>query len=203
MWLQEGDNNTEYIHSWANKGQKSNTISKLKDYQGNWVDWDSGLHILMKNYFINLFYSSSVNCSPVTTCIERRVSGDMNNCLLALVERDEVKRALFQMHPAKSSGPDDFNPGFFQKFWELIGDDITNLVQQFFINGEFPNHLNDTHMVLIPKKAKPNTMNDLRPIALCNILYIILSKVLANCLKGVLPSVITENQIAFLPRRLI
>lgn len=57
--------------------------------------------------------------------------------------------------------------------------------------------------MLLPKKENVVCMKDLRPIALCNVLYKILSKVLANRLKRILPQVISENQAAFVPGRSI
>lgn len=63
----------------------------------------------------------------------------------------------------------------------------------------FPGDLNDTNVVLIPKKENTDSMRDLRPIALCNVLYKIMAKVLANRLKNILPVTISENQSEFVP----
>ena len=63
--------------------------------------------------------------------------------------------------------------------------------------------MNFTHIVLIPKKNDPLVMADYRPISLTNIVSRILSKVMANRLKRVLPNVISEAQSAFVPNCLI
>ncbi|XP_031099762.1 uncharacterized protein LOC116003958 [Ipomoea triloba] len=63
--------------------------------------------------------------------------------------------------------------------------------------------LNDVYITLVPKRVTLVTVRDLRAVALCNVLYNILSKMLVNRLKVVLHQVISVSQSAFLPSRLI
>ena len=64
-------------------------------------------------------------------------------------------------------------------------------------------NLNKTNISLISKTNTPEKMTDFRPISLCNVVYKLISKILANKLKPLLPHIITENQSAFTFDRLI
>lgn len=113
----------------------------------------------------------------------------------------EFTQAVKSMHPDKASGPDGLNPAFFQHFWGLLGEEVFKCCYQWLDEGIFPAEVNDTTLVLIPKKDNVDDPKDLRPIALCNVLYKILSKVLANRLQKILPNIISEEQSAFVSGR--
>lgn len=69
--------------------------------------------------------------------------------------------------------------------------------------GELPRGMNKTLVCLIPKVKDPESMNQLRPISLCNVLVRVLSKVLSNRLKPCLSYLISNKQSAFIEGRLL
>ncbi|KAL0456380.1 UNVERIFIED_CONTAM: putative mitochondrial protein [Sesamum latifolium] len=127
----------------------------------------------------------------------------MNDELTRTFTTDEIKRALHQMHPLKSPEPDGISPFFFQKYWNIVGVDICNCIFYFLNNGSFNPHMNFTQIVLIPKCSSPDSMAHFRPISLCNVVYKLASKTIANRLKPFLDSIISPFQSAFIPGRLI
>jgi len=84
---------------------------------------------------------------------------------------DEVKTTLFQMGPTKTPRPNGMNAFFKQKFWHIVGDDVTNAVLNFLNSGNMDLKVNCTHIVLIPKLKFPEKMFDYRLISLCNVIY--------------------------------
>jgi hypothetical protein len=93
---------------------------------------------------------------------------------------EEVERALFQMSPHKAPGPDGFTTSFFQKHWALVKDSVTEAVLGFLNGGPMSRVVNHTVLVLTPKVANPQELTQFRPLSLCNVIYKICSKTMAN-----------------------
>lgn len=125
----------------------------------------------------------------VNTTLEHitpRVTDVDNGMLLAQFNISEFKKVVFSMHSDKAPGPNGLNPAFYKRYWHLCGMEIYHAATSWLNNGEFPSQIMETNMVLIPKKDNLESMRDLRPISLCNVLYKIISKVLSNRLKPLL-----------------
>ena len=156
------------------------------------------------DYFTKIYTSCSPNrIEEVINTIPTRVTDDMNAELTKTFTSEEVLRALHQIHLTKSPGPDSMLAIFFQRYWNIVGRDITNMVLNV-LNFNLPmTEINKTNIALIPKTNHLARMTEFRPISLCNVTYKLISKVLANRLKAILPYVIAENQSAFTADRLI
>lgn len=73
----------------------------------------------------------------------------------------------------------------------------------FFSNGHLFKELNQTNIVLISKVPHPEKLSQFRPISLSNFSLKIITKILANRLEPILKTVISPQQSAFVPGRLI
>lgn len=115
LWLSAGDQNSKFFHSYASNMRRNNQINKLKNAEGQWVEWENGLNELMSSYFSDLFTAKEVDWEEVISYIPTTVSRDQNKLLLQPITVKEVKEALFQMNPDKAPAPDGMTPSFYQK----------------------------------------------------------------------------------------
>jgi hypothetical protein len=203
-WMKEGDRNTKYFHSVASERRRVNKIKKLRREDGSVVEEEGAKKEVVTNYFINLFSSNvGTRMDELLSQIDSRVTPEMNELLCKEFSAAEVKEALDNIGDLKAPGMDGMPSIFYKQSWELVGEKVTTEVLNVLNGGPMPQGWNDTCVVLIPKTKSPESMKDLRPISLCNVVYKMVSKVLANRLKQILPEIISPNQSAFFPGRLI
>ncbi|WOL07924.1 hypothetical protein Cni_G16674 [Canna indica] len=98
----------------------------------------------------------------------------------------------------KSPCPDGYTGKFLETYWNIISEDFVSAFNFFHEYEVLPDGWNDTCLVFIPKNDNPCVIKDYRPIALCNVAYRILAKVIANRLKPYLNDLISSNQSAFI-----
>jgi len=105
------------------------------------------------------------------------------------------------MRSNAAPGPHGLNAAFYKSSWQWTKDDIYKVVLDFYSQADMPTNFNHTFISLIPKKSNPAAPQDFRPISLCNVIYKIITKSLANRIKNHLPNYISQTQSAFVANR--
>lgn len=107
------------------------------------------------------------------------------------------------MGPTKAPGSDGFPALFFQRYWQIVGEDVSNFCLGILNNDHSFDSFNQTDIVLIPKTSNPTRLANFRPISLCSVLYKVVTKTIANRLQVVIGKCIDVAQSTFIPGRLI
>jgi ribonuclease HI len=204
LWLKDGDRNTKYFHSRATHRQRRNLLLGIRNEAGDLITNQDQIGSCFIEYYQSLFTAAPlVDAEVVLDGINRSVSEEMNQTLTSPFTEAEITAAIKQMAPLKAPGPDGMPPVFYQSYWHVIGTDVIQAVLSSLNSGTLLPSINHTFVTLIPKVKNPEQVTDYRPISLCNVIYELISKVLANRFKKVLPYIISETQSAFVPGRLI
>lgn len=190
QWLRSGERNSKFFHATAAIRRKCRCIVQLKGDDDLWCDDLERLETMAAAFYQNLYTSKgSSPCSHLEwafLALHHAESLALNRTVSDTI----VTIALFQMGPDKAAGPDGFLPRFFQRFWGIVGD--SGVIQQ----AE-----NKTLICLLPKVHPPESISQLRPIALCNVLSKLVMKILANRLKPLMLQLTGPQQASFIPGR--
>ncbi|KAL0329540.1 UNVERIFIED_CONTAM: hypothetical protein Sradi_4940700 [Sesamum radiatum] len=109
----------------------------------------------------------------------------------------DVKLAVFQINDNKAPGPNGCTSCFFKKAWNIMGDLICRAITDFFRSGWMLRQLNHTIIALVPKFMHSHSVADYRPISCCNVIYKVITKIIADCLSPALEHLIDSSQAAF------
>ncbi|KAL0348025.1 UNVERIFIED_CONTAM: hypothetical protein Sangu_1030300 [Sesamum angustifolium] len=129
LWLKEGDQNTSFFHARATERRPRREIKMLKSSEGNVVEGQAALQRVIWDYFSNISTSTRLDggvIEEIIDCLERKVTGAMNQELLRPFTSEEIKLALDAMHPLKSPGSNDMSP--------LASKAIANRLKSFLDN---------------------------------------------------------------------
>lgn len=208
-WLKLGDQNTILFYEIVQSRTAYNAIRKLVLSSGEIITDPTAIKQAAASYFAK-FLGPVIHPAPLTDDIpslsellDFRCSSNIAEILVRPISEAEIKNVLFAMPSNKAPGPDGYPAEFYRSAWPIISSDFTIAVQSFFMYGFLPKGVNATSLALIPKVQGAETLKDFRPISCCNILYKVVSKILANRLKVFLPELVEPNQCAFVKGRLL
>jgi hypothetical protein len=203
-WLTCKDLNTRYFHMSTLIKRRRNAIDFLKLPSGAWVSDRRNIGNCFADFFQQLFSSSlSDPLEEMLNLFDKVISDEENLVLCSIPSEKEIYEVLISIGATKAPGPDGFTALFYQRCWSIVKEVVLNCVWDFFKKNHLLKEQNHTFIALIPKRLSPFSVNHFRPISLCNIIYKIISKLLANRFKILLHHFISPNQSAFVPSRTI
>lgn len=94
-----------------------------------------------------------------------------------------------------------YNQFFFQKYWEDLGDCLTNFCIRCFKTASVPPSISESYITLIPKLDAPESMSNFRPIGLCNTIYKLITKIISSRIRPFLSKIVSPLQSSFIKGR--
>ncbi|KAJ9693798.1 hypothetical protein PVL29_009659 [Vitis rotundifolia] len=202
IWLREGDRNTGFFHRMASAHRRNNTMGRIK-VNGEWLIEEQEVREGVVNSFQQVLSEDMVWQADIGSIQVDCISQQEAESLEVPFSEGEIHSALMEMNGDKAPGPDGFTVAFWQYVWELTKEEIMEMFKEFYDHNASVRSLNNTFLVLIPKKSGAEDLGDFRPISLLGGLYKLLAKVLANRLKKVIGKVVSGAQNAFVMGRQI
>jgi hypothetical protein len=129
------------------------------------------------------------------------VNDDTNAILTVLPSHSEIKAAVFALNKDSALGPNGFGAFFYQHYWDIVKADVINAVLEFFTSSWILPGFNSNIIALLPKFPEAASIDQYRPIAMANFKFKIISKILADRLASIMPTIISEEQKGFIHGR--
>jgi len=199
-WLKNGDSCTKFFYS-SLRWRRSRNEVKGVEIGGLWCEEPSTVRNEARRWFENRFRATKDLRVRLDAVEFKSLSLSDNLRLIKGFSEAEVRDVVWQCKGSKSPGPDGFNFNFLKNGWEVVKEDLMEVMNLFHETGFIPKGCNAPFIALVPKVRNPVSLDHFRPISLVGAMYKIISKVLAERVKKVLPMVIDDCQSAFLKNR--
>jgi hypothetical protein len=174
-----------------------NKILKIRDQDGIERDSHKDIETTLVNHFHEIAQKpNQYRIEAIQRIIHHipfLVTEEQNNHMNKPIMKEEIDQALQEMPNGKSLGPNGFTVKFFKAYWEIIKHDVYRGVEDSRRLASILKVINATMITLIPKENEAKTPDRYRPIALCNVVYKIISKVIDNRLKPLLPTLVSQE----------
>lgn len=201
-WIRNGEEDLKFLYAKIRirRGTSNSVVNLLTN---NACSSRSDVVKSLIHYFQGLYNplpppNLVLDCFPVGVLLSQNDSHNISSNVLD----EEIKKAVFSGSSIAAPGPDGFNFHFFKSAWHIIGPSVCSAIKSFFLKGYMPNGVKATALAIIPKHKNATAISDYRPIALCNVIYKIVAKVLAGRLKPVMNLIVMDNQAGFVKSRI-
>jgi hypothetical protein len=205
QWLKEGERNTKFFHRSMLQRCHTNRITQIVLYQGLDIQKHTDIEKELLSYYKNLLSEPPIirtqAIDSILKHIPKEVTKEQNEALMHPTTQEEFDQALRDTPLGKSPGPDEFTMDFLHHSWDIIREEVWEIIKYSRKLWQVLQALNATFITLIPKENKVTSPSHFQPNALCNVIYKLITKVIAKHLKPILPFIISLEQSRYVEGR--
>ncbi|XP_022847501.1 uncharacterized protein LOC111370020 [Olea europaea var. sylvestris] len=182
IFLKQSDKCTKFFHSVVKMNSRRNFIASILKEDGMYTTSQDQVALEFVNFYTNLLGKYEV-VRPIDNdiiCNGPLVSLEQGNALVRDISIEENKESLFGIGDDKSPGSDGYTSCFFKRAWGQI---------------------NHVVIALVPKSTHAPSVGNYRQISCCNVIYKVITKILASRLRPILRDIVDQKQAAFIKGR--
>ena len=202
-FLKDSDRGSKFFHALMGQNHRRKFIPAITCSHGRITNSLKEVGDVFVAYYQRLLGSSKstiqldIDIIQCGSCLSSTSQGS----LLSPVSHDEIRQAVFSIANERAPGPDGYSSFFFKQAWSIVGGDLCAAIQDFFVSGRLLKQVSHSIIALVPKSENASSPSDYRPISCSNVIYKVLSKILAGRLALALHDIVSPMQNAFLGGR--
>ena len=204
-WVEEGESSSSFFCRLEKKLCADRAISAIRAADGSVVTSPEHLCNVFKAFYVDLFSAVPVDGAAraeLLSHVSALPTSDSAVCEGALT-LDECFSALSGMARGKAPGCDGLPMEFYLKFWNILGQDLVDVLNFSSRLGRLSRTQRRGVISLSFKKDDRLDPKNWRPISLLNVDYKIASRVVAGRLLKVIHLVVGSDQTCGVPGRFI
>lgn len=203
-WIAEGEKISKYFCNLEKRNYISKQMTKLVTENNDLLDEPKDILNEVNKFYKNLYKKRNVEDCEIERLVKRlpKLSYEQEKTLEGTITLDEASQVLKNMKNDKSPGTDGFPVEFFKFFWKGLGPFVVRALNEAYKHGELSTTQKQGVIICVPKGDKSKEyIKNWRPISLLNVVYKIGSSSIANRIKQILPTLISEDQTGFMANR--
>ncbi|KAL3692018.1 hypothetical protein R1sor_005669 [Riccia sorocarpa] len=208
-WLQAGDAPTKYFFTLWQAKTKQDEIRVLKLEDGTVIEEKSRILAEVGKFYKTLYQEEGDTQATIEARreillgIDKKVSVEENQMLERPPLEEELEECVRNLAKDKAPGLDGVSADVLREFWEEVKPMCMHLLSIFWEDERLTASEKKGVIKLILKNDERSMLTNRRPITLLGITYKIVSRILADRIKPILPGLVSGQQTGFVPGRSI
>jgi hypothetical protein len=186
IWLGFGDASSKYFFNSVKQKQKRETMTELILDSGELITDELKILEELTNFYQNLYKTDNgfeTTQHEALTEMMSLLEETISPAQLMEVEKtptiEELEQIMKILANNKAPGSDGLTSEVIRNCWEFMKTDILNILIEFWETEKLYEELLQGIIRLLPKKLDKRRINDWRPLTLLQIVYKLISKLIA------------------------